>query len=136
MFASSRTDPATGRKRAMTRWAVWRRIKALLRAAELNDLYNVHTLRHTFVALEVEAQERLGEVDPFLVARRSRHRSRSSDHPHLTLKNPAARKNARVTSRTATVAGRLRRPPTHAERPLRTSSPSASIGMKSAPNRA
>ncbi len=83
VFPSERTDPATGRKAPMTRTAIHRRVKALMEEAGLNPRYSTHTLRHTFVRLEVEAQEQQGEVNPYFVMRRTRHRSIQAVLPYV-----------------------------------------------------
>lgn len=74
LFCSDRTG-AGGRKLPLTRGGIWKAVKKALRRAGLNDKYNVHALRHRFVMAEVEAMERRGEIDPYLLARRARHRS-------------------------------------------------------------
>ncbi len=83
VFPSERVDPNTGRKLPLTRRGVWGAIKALVCRAELNEKYAVHTLRHRFIGTEIEAQERLGAVNPYLVARRARHRSVGSTMPYI-----------------------------------------------------
>jgi integrase len=77
VFPSQR-DGDGGARRPLSRRGVWRIVKALMKKAGLNPLYTAHALRHRFVMAEIEAQERQGELDPHLLARRSRHRSLNS----------------------------------------------------------
>jgi integrase len=83
VFPSERTNPKTGGKCPLTRRGVWGAIKALVRRARVNENYGTHALRHRFIAAEIEAQERLGVVNPYLIARRARHRSVASTMPYV-----------------------------------------------------
>jgi integrase len=67
--------PSERKRRPLTARGVWGVVKKLLRQAGLNSRYSTHTLRHRFIGAEVEAQERKGKIDPYLIARRARHRT-------------------------------------------------------------
>jgi site-specific recombinase XerD len=78
VFPSQERAGNDGARRQLSRRSVWRIVKTLMQKAGLNPLYTAHALRHRFVMAEIEAQERQGELDPYLLARRSRHRSLNS----------------------------------------------------------
>lgn len=73
VFTSERAGP-NGSKAPLTENAIWRIVKNLMTQARLNEKYSVHTLRHRFVFAEIEAARARGEVDPFFIARRARHK--------------------------------------------------------------
>jgi len=73
VFCSERRGE-DGRKSPLSENAIWRIVKDLMNEAGLNEKYSVHTLRHRFVFAEIEAARAQGEVDPFFIARRARHR--------------------------------------------------------------